>query len=484
MQVILYICEITLHMINYTSQYQTKIEEFGNLYQMKLNQKNRWIQLGFHLPWDKLVQIYEKHFSEKGSTAINPRIVIGSLIIKHKMNLSDEATVQIIEENPYMQFFLGLDEFSPFPLFAPTLFVDWRKKLEHETFNKFTDVLIKICFPESFETKNVTDSTSDSTSDSTPKNKGKLKLDATVADQYITYPNDLGLLNKAREITEKIVDDLYEKLRNQLPQKPRTYRKVARKKFLIESKKRQKNKKTLRSAIRYMLNCLDRNIGYIHKMLDLLVAQKQKQKQKHPLTFKQMRQLWIIQTLNEQQREMYQKKTNRCDDRIVSISQPHVRPIVRGKAGKKVEFGAKIGLALMDGFVKANTLKWDAYNESADLIPHAKAYKELYGYYPELIQVDQIYGTNKNRTWCKENNIRMTVIPKGKPKTMTAYEKKKKRKETNERNHIEGKIGQAKQGYRLNSIRAKLSQTSNTWIGITLFITNLVKFAQLNNFQF
>ena len=237
-----------------------------------------------------------------------------------------------------------------------------------------------------------------------------------------------------------------------------------------------------------MLNCLDRNIGYIHKMLDLLVAQKQKQKQKqkqeHPLTFKQMRQLWIIQTLNEQQREMYQKKTNRCDDRIVSISQPHVRPIVRGKAGKKVEFGAKIGLALMDGFVKANTLKWDAYNESADLIPHAKAYKELYGYYPELIQVDQIYGTNKNRTWCKENNIRMTVIPKGKPKTMTAYEKKKKRKETNERNHIEGKIGQAKQGYRLNSIRAKLSQTSNTWIGITLFITNLVKFAQLNNFQF
>ena len=463
-------------MIKYTSQYQTKFEEFGNLYQMKLNQKNRWIQLGFHLPWDKLVSIYEKHFSNQGSVSIHPRIVIGSLIIKHKMNLSDEATVQIIEENPYMQFFLGLDEFSPHPLFSPSLFVEWRKKLGNETFNKFTDVLIKICFSEHMEhpLKGKT------AIQAKTKNKGKLKLDATVADQYITYPNDLGLLNKAREKTEIIIDELFENLRDELPIKPRTYRNVARKKFLVESKKRQKNKKTLRSAIRYMLNCLDRNIRYINELLDLLESKKSQ----FSIPFKQRRELWIIQTLNDQQRQMYQDKSNRCDHRIVSINQPHVRPIVRGKAGKKVEFGSKLGLTLTDGFVKAETLEWEAYNESADLIPHVKAYKELYGYYPDLVQVDRIYGTNKNRKWCKENNIRMTVAPKGKSKKLTAYEKKKRRKETNERNHIEGKIGQAKQEYRLNSIKAKLSKTSDAWIGITLFITNLVKFAQLNNFQF
>ena len=229
-----------------------------------------------------------------------------------------------------------------------------------------------------------------------------------------------------------------------------------------------------------MLNCLDRNIRYINELLDLLESKKSQ----FSIPFKQMRELWIIQTLNDQQRQMYQDKSNRCDHRIVSINQPHVRPIVRGKAGKKVEFGSKPGLTLTDGFVKAQTLEWEAYNESADLIPHVKAYKELYGYYPDLVQVDRIYGTNKNRKWCKENNIRMTVAPKGKSKKLTAYEKKKRRKETNERNHIEGKIGQAKQGYRLNSIKAKLSKTSDAWIGITLFITNLVKFAQLNNFQF
>ena len=124
-------------MIQYTSQYQLKIKEFGSLHQMNLNAQNRWIQLGAYLPWDKLVKIFRKYFSDQGACAINPRIVIGALIIKHKLKLSDEETVQSIEENPYMQFFLGLDEFSPEPLFSSSLFVEWRKKLGNETFNSF-----------------------------------------------------------------------------------------------------------------------------------------------------------------------------------------------------------------------------------------------------------------------------------------------------------------------------------------------------------
>ena len=404
-------------MIQYTSQYQLKIREFGSLHQMNLNAQNRWIQLGAYLPWDKLVKIFRKYFSNQGACAINPRIVIGALIIKHKLKLSDDETVQSIEENPYMQFFLGLDEFSPEPLFSSSLFVEWRKKLGNETFNSFSDVLMEVCFSDKFEEE-----------ETELKNKGKLKLDATVADQYITFPNDLGLLNKAREKTEKMIDILFEDLREQIPVKPRTYRKVARKKYLAEAKKRQNNPKTLRSTIRYQLNCLDRNIKTINEMLDLLGVKQ------NPLKHRMMRDFWVIQVLNEQQRFMYDNKSNRCDDRIVSISQPHVRPIIRGKTGKRVEFGSKLGLVHMDGFVKAETLSWDAYNESADLIPHVKAYKELYGYYPELVQVDKIYGINKNRTWCRERNIRMTVTQKGRPPKLTARQKKKRKDEYKERN--------------------------------------------------
>jgi len=119
-----------------------------------------------------------------------------------------------------------------------------------------------------------------------------------------------------------------------------------------------------------------------------------------------------------------------------------------------------------------------------DLIPHVEAYKALYGYYPELVQVDKIYGTNANRNWCAQRDIRMTVTQKGKHKQLSPYQKKKRKKEYAERNAIEGKIGQAKQGYQLNRIKAKLKDTSEAWIGITLFVINLVQFAQLNGFQF
>lgn len=467
MQIKTYIYTITLHMINYTSQFQHKFEEFGNLYQMDLKQNNRWVKLAYHFPWDKCVKIYSKYFPEMGRTAINPRIVIGSIIIKHKLSLSDEQTVQIIEENPYMQFFLGLEEFITEPLFSPSLFVEWRKRLGNDAFNQFSDVLAVVCGEKDTDQSKKTKPT---------ENKGKLQLDATVADQNITYPNDLNLLNTAREKTENMIDTLFEHLRDRLEVKPRTYRKVARKKYLAESKKRQVNKKSLRSTIRYQLNCLDRNIKSINLMLDML--------EEIPLKHKSLREFWIIQTLNDQQRKMYDEKTSRCPDRIVSISQPYVRPIVRGKTGKKVEFGTKLGLTYSNGFAKAETLNWNAYNESADLIPHVESYRELHGYYPRLLQVDKIYGSNKNRKWCKERNIEMTVIPKGKKPELTDYQKRKQKKEYNERNQIEGKFGQAKQAYGLNKIKAKLSDTSHSWIGAIIFITNLVKLAQSYNFKF
>jgi hypothetical protein len=202
-----------------------------------------------------------------------------------------------------------------------------------------------------------------------------------------------------------------------------------------------------------------------------------------PLSFNEAQQFWVIQTLNGQQRKMYNEKSNRCDDRIVSIRQPHVRPIVRGKQGKKVEFGSKLGLSLANGFVKAEILSWDAYNESTDLTMQAEAYKVLYGYYPELILADKIYTTNQNRKWCKDRKIRLSATPKGRPTKLSAYQKAKRKKEFARRNHIEGKIGQSKQGYKLNQIKAKLKSTSESWIGMTLFVANVVKFAELHNFS-
>jgi DNA-directed RNA polymerase subunit E'/Rpb7 len=87
------------------------------------------------------------------------------------------------------------------------------------------------------------------------------------------------------------------------------------------------------------------------------------------LTKKEQEELVTIGKVYEQQLEMYEKKTNKVENRIVSVSQPHVRPIVRGKAGKAVEFGAKISASNVNGFVFLDKLSWDNYNESGDLQP-------------------------------------------------------------------------------------------------------------------
>ena len=148
--------------------------------------------------------------------------------------------------------------------------------------------------------------------------------------------------------------------------KPKTYRRKANDIYLKEAKEKKKQKKDIRKALRFLLNCVKRNLGHIHKMLDSY------ENKDFPLEYKYLRQLWIIQTLWNQQWEMFITHTNTCKHRIVSISQPHVRPIVRGKQGKMVEFGSKLGLSLFEGYFSADTLSWDAYNEQSDLIIQAE----------------------------------------------------------------------------------------------------------------
>lgn len=444
----------------YTSQYQTQFEEFSNLCQLELTPGNRWVQLGALLPWDRMVEIYQKKFSPTmGAQAVNPRWIIGAFIIKHKLRLSDEETLLSISENPYMQFFLGLETYHPKPLFSASLFVELRKRLGEQTFAEFSETLIRL-------TENAEPGSPDA---SAPK--GKIKVDATVADQYIRYPTDLSLVNEARLKTEALIDQLWELTADQLVVKPRTYRKVAHQRYLSQAKKKNASQASLRKTMRYLLNCVERNLSHIDRMLDLLGGPA------FPLPHKYQRQLWVIHTLYEQQRSMYTQRVRRCPDRIVSISQPHVRPIVRGKSGRRVEFGAKLGLSLFGGYLTHQTLSWDAYNEASDLQNQAETYRLLTGHYPELIQCDKIYHTNANRSWCSERGIRMTAAAKGPKPKKSAYQKRKERDEYAERNHIEGRIGNAKQALSLNQIKAKLRETSETWIAATLFVLNVSAFA-------
>ena len=184
--------------------------------------------------------------------------------------------------------------------------------------------------------------------------------------------------------------------------------------------------------------------------------------------------LLVVTEVYRQQLWMYQNESNRIDDRIVSITQPHIRPIVRGKAGKPVEFGAKISVSCFDNYVFLDHLSWDNFNESGDLKTQIEAYKNFTGYYPSSVHVDKIYRNRENRAWCKEKGIRISGPPLGRPpKNISKETKKQALDDERFRNGIEGKFGQAKRRFSLNLVMTKLAETSETSIAITFLVINL-----------
>jgi IS5 family transposase len=447
-------------MIRYQSSKQIVPEEFKTDFELRLAPDNRWVRLSRQLPWDELIRPYvSKMKSDKGAQAINPRVIVGSLFIKHKLNLSDEETIRTIQENPYMQFFMGLNEYHPEPLFDASLFVTIRKRMGKNEFEQMDKAIVQAAQGGSQHDKPVAKSN---------RNKGEMKIDATVADQYIKYPTDLDLINQCREWTQEIIDEIFPK--TFLDKKPRTYRRVARTDYLKVAKKKHKTTKEIRRGIRKQLQYVRRNIGYIDELLDMF------EQGQFPLCRKSQHYLWVLQEVYRQQKYMYDNKTHTCEDRIVSLHQPHVRPIKRGKASADVEFGSKLSMSLSGGFARVDRLSWNNFNECTDLQAQVETYKNSNGHYPDLLLADKIYFTRENRRWLDERSIRYTASPLGRPKEETAYARRKKKKEAARRNHIEGKFGQAKNGYNMDQIRARLKDTSESMVCCIVFVMNVTNF--------
>jgi hypothetical protein len=477
-------------MIRYQSQKQLSLEEFDWPFQTALDKDNRWVKLSDCIPWDELSEGYYAGLSEtQGRPTKDARLVIGAVIIKHKLCLSDRETVAQIQENPYLQYFVGLPGYQMAAPFAPSLFVEIRKRMGQPVFDVFQGAIIDAV--ERVKPKPKAKKTTDDKEDEPPSassggggneqadreeaHQGKLILDATVTPQAIRYPTDLSLLNEAREFTEQIIDLLYPK--TDWTKKPRTYREKARKDYLVVAKQKRPSAKVRRRGIKQQLQYLRRNLRHIERLLTYWPEGTP-----IPLPRWLLYRYWVIQHLYQQQWEMYRTKSRRCDDRIVSISQPYVRPIVRGKLDKPVEFGAKLSVSLnAAGIACVDHLRWDAFHEGHDLESQVEAYRARHGHYPEVVLGDPLYGTRDNRRYLKGKGIRFAGKPLGRPKMATEasqealrQEKAQRREEYLQRIPIEGKFGQGKNGYRLNYIRAKRADTSVAWINSIFLVMNLL----------
>lgn len=475
-------------MIRYRSQKQLSLAEFDWPFQTALDRNNRWVKLSQCIPWDELAEGYYQGLADtQGRPTKDARLVIGAVIIKHKLCLSDRETVAQIQENPYLQYFVGLPGYQMEAPFVPSLLVDIRKRMGQSVFDVFQSAIIALVEEAKAKRKKMSTEEPEhddndppaisggGSPDETPEHQGKLILDATVAPQAIRYPTDLSLLNEAREFSEQIIDELYPKTDGK--KKPRTYREKARKAFLAIVKQRRPSGKVRRRGIKQQLQYLRRNLGHIEGLLE-----HWSEGSPFPLPRWLLYRYWVIQHVYEQQWEMYKNKSRRCDDRIVSISQPYVRPIIRGKLDKPVEFGAKLSVSLSgDGVACVDHLRWDAFHEGGDLKSQVETYRTRHGHYPEVVLGDPVYGTRKNRRYLKGHGIRFAGKPLGRPKKVTEANREELKRLKAQRHEdylqripIEGKFGQGKNGYRLNYIRAKRADTSFAWINSIFLVMNLL----------
>ena len=462
-------------MYKFKREKQISFTDFNQPQGMQMNPNNRWVKKAAMIPWDTIEAEYAKLFpSHTGMPAKPLRMALGSLLIQKQYHYPDEELVEQIRENPYYQYFIGLPGYEDKIPFVPSLLVEFRKRLSEDVLNEINEMIIAFNAQQDDDDSNDGSGDAgqsdqqDSATDS--ENAGTLILDATCAPQNIKYPQDIELLNEAREKLEDMicrVSDEYNYYR------PRMYREKARKDYLALAKCRKRSAKKIRKAIRKQLQYIRRDLGYITNLLENNGV---------TLSCSDAQMLDTLQALYAQQQYMFTNNTHSVENRIVSISQPYIRPIVRGKAKSPVEFGAKLDLSVDEtGMCRIEKLSFDAYNESAVLKTAIANYRERTGHYPERVLVDQIYRNRENISYCSNLGIRLSGKKLGRPKkdADSKAEKKIAYQDNTDRIEVERKFSLAKRKFGLGLLLTKREDTTRASIVLSIIAMNIDRLAAM-----
>ena len=444
---------------------QISLADFKQPVGMNLKESNRWVKKAQTIPWLEIEKRYAALFTNrKGNVAKPLRLALGACIIQAEYGYSDEETALQIQENPYLQYFCGYPGYDDEKLpFDPSLMVYFRKRLTPEILGEINEMIVRDAKErQSKETKSRDDDDDADNHPETGGNSGTMIVDATCAPSNIRYPQDVSLLNEARENAEKLLDVLHD--RND-GKKPRTYRRRAQKDYLKYTRCRKHTAKTTRKAIGKQLSYLRRDLDAIDSKLSLGKI----------LNARQTERLDTIRTIYEQQKYMYDHHTHSVPDRIVSVSQPFVRPIVRGKAGKPVEFGTKLDISVVDGWTRLEFCSFDAYNEAGNLQEIVERFREREGHYPSRILADKIYRNRENLNYCKAYGIRLSGPALGRPKKGEIRDKAQDYRDECERVEVERRFSLAKRKCGMGMVTAKLRETAAHVIAISVLVLNLRK---------
>lgn len=451
---------------------QLAFSNFNQPLGLQLNPENRWVKKAETIPWDAIEDRYAELFpSNRGIPAKPLRMAFGSLLLQKHIGCSDRELLEQIAENPYFQYFIGLPGYRMEPPFVPSLLVEFRKRLTPEILGDINDMILEYNTPDDDHGPNGSPYGGDSNENSSEGNSGTLILDATCAPQNIEYPQDINLLNQSRENLEQMIDEICFSYNLS---KPRMYREVARGDYPDLAKCKKRTGKKIRKAIRKQLQYVRRDLRYVEEFLSQGIEIKPKQ----------LERLTVIRKVYEQQDHMYYNNTHKVPDRIVSISQPYIRPIVRGKAKEPTEFGAKLDLSIDNGFARVEKLSFDPYNESEILISAIEQYYKRNGHYPERVLVDKIYRNRKNLNYCKLRGIRLSGPALGRPKKEPSADKKIEYIDAVDRIEVERAFSLAKRSFGLGLITTKLESTTKSSIVLSVIAMNVDKLTKLSFMRF
>ena len=287
--------------------------------------------------------------------------------------------------------------------------------------------------------------------------------DATCYESRISFPTDVKMTWTCCQASYQMIQE-----QRKLMKLRRSRMNYSRQKenFLSYQKTRKKTRRAEKKLRKKLLKFLFRLTGHLDQLEDKKLSEKQKSKLGH------------IKKVYEQQYEKLYSNTL-IKHRIVSLSKPYVRPIVRGKETKTVEFGAKVNILQVNGINFIEHMSYDAFNEGTRLISGIYLQRKLFGKCTHQ-SADQIYATNANRKYCTQNKIATNFIPKGRQKPQYTEQAAILRKILNRARStiLEGSFGNEKNHYLLQKIAARNQKTETCWIFFGIFTSNAVQIAR------
>ena len=399
------------------------------------------------IPWKELVKalnIKNKKLGRKSD--FSPQGKLALIFLKNYTGLSDRKLIEQINANYEYQYFCGIEILPENKIKNYKIVSDIRVGIASNLdILSVQKVLARAWKPY----MNYTD--------------GILE-DATCYESSVRYPTDVKLLWEANEWIYGQIKRINKYIKGRMPRSKYTEQKD---KYLIYSKMRKKSHKKTRRRIQSLLYLLEKLLGQLSD-----IQKKLPQNITIPNRFYTRE--TIIKKILEQQTELFEG--NKIKDRIVSISKSYIRPIVRGKETKRVEFGAKANIVQIDKIDFIEHISFDAFNEGTRLQSSVLFAQELFHTKTKFIGADAIYATNANRKYCNVNNIITGFVRKGRAGKHEENLKKVRRIINIKRStEMEGAFGKHKNHYNLKRINARTEKTELLWIFFGIHTANAVE---------